>query len=311
MTKRFAAVLAATAIGVAASGCGFGAGGSQEGAATLRVTRDYGTELMLEATARNPAESETVIRLLDREAELETRYGGGFVQAIEGLSGGTVGGRSTDWFFYVDGVESSAGAAEVAVEAGSRIWWDHRDWTDAMRVPAVVGSWPEPFAQVPAEAPDPVVLDCRAPAGICDVAAEGLADEGVSLGEQGRADAVSDDALRLVVGEWAAVRDHPAAELLDSGPGASGVFAAFERAAGAWELDVLDELTAPARSLGPGSGLVAALREGDGQPVWLVTGTDATGVQAALELLDEEALRDRYAVATDGQEEIALPVIGG
>ena len=45
----------------------------------------------------------------------------------------------------MNGVESPVGAAEYEVEDGDRIWWDHRDWSTAMRVPAVVGSWPEPF----------------------------------------------------------------------------------------------------------------------------------------------------------------------
>ena len=88
-----------------------------------------------------------MIRFLDREAEITTRYGGGFVQSIEGLGGTVTAGRSFDWFFFVDGIESSVGSAEREVRGGHRIWWDYRDWTDAMRVPAVVGSWPEPFLQ--------------------------------------------------------------------------------------------------------------------------------------------------------------------
>ena len=114
------------------------------------MTRDYGADELIEATLEDPPESETVMRMLDSEAEIETRYGGGFVQSIEGISGTAEGGRTSDWFFYMNGVESSIGAAEAEVRGGDRIWWDHRDWTEAMRVPAVVGSWPEPFLQASA-----------------------------------------------------------------------------------------------------------------------------------------------------------------
>ena len=78
-----------------------------EGTATLTVTRDYGTEPMVEASVEDPAESETVLRMLDREADITTRYGGGFVQSIEGVAGEVSrrGGRF-DWFFYVNGIES-------------------------------------------------------------------------------------------------------------------------------------------------------------------------------------------------------------
>ena len=59
--------------------------------------------------------------------------------------GSQSGGRSSDWFFYVNGIESPIGSAQFDLSGGDRIWWDYRDWTAAMRVPAVVGSWPEPF----------------------------------------------------------------------------------------------------------------------------------------------------------------------
>ena len=99
------------------------------------MTRDYGAEPVLEASESDPAESETVIRFLDREADITTRYGGGFVQSIDGISGSYADGRSRDWFFFVNGIESPRGSAEVSIRGGDRIWWDYRDWTDAMQHP--------------------------------------------------------------------------------------------------------------------------------------------------------------------------------
>jgi hypothetical protein len=42
----------------------------------------------------------------------------------------------------------------------------------------------------------------------------------------------------------------------------------------------------------------------------VVTGTDEAGVEAAARLLGEP-LRNRYAVATGGQEPIPVPVVDG
>ena len=139
--RRLAAAAALCA--AAAAGCGLGPGRTS-GEVELTVTRDYGTEVLERAT-ESINESDTVLRVLDRNADIETRYGGGFVQSIDGLAGGQSGGRRTDWFFYVNGIESPIGSAEYDLSDGDRIWWDHHDWTSAMRVPAVVGSWPEPF----------------------------------------------------------------------------------------------------------------------------------------------------------------------
>ena len=163
-------MVVAVALAATTTGCGLGPGDSSPGTATLTVTRDYGADPVLEASESDPSESETVIRFLDREAEITTRYGGGFVQSIDGTAGGVEGGRSNDWFFFVNGIESPRGSAEVAVRGGDRIWWDYRDWTAAISTPAVVGSWPEPFLQASAEPANrlAVSVGCLAPSAVCD-----------------------------------------------------------------------------------------------------------------------------------------------
>ena len=45
------------------------------------------------------------MRLLQRNFDVKTRYGGGFVQQIDGVAGGREGGRRVDWFYYVNGIE--------------------------------------------------------------------------------------------------------------------------------------------------------------------------------------------------------------
>jgi hypothetical protein len=250
-----------------------------------------------------------VIRFLDREAEITTRYGGGFVQSIDGVAGDYRDGRSLDWFFYVDGIESPVGSAERQVRAGHRIWWDYHDWTDVIRVPAVVGSWPEPFLQAATEGgPRLVRVECHGERAPCATAAERLSEQGVEASVESSPQADDrEQAPRLLVGPWDELRDDPAAALIEDGPTASGVFARFEPEAGGYRLVALDQRAEPVAELGPGAGLVAAVREGEGPVTWLLTGTDEEGVEEALALLDTEHLADRYAVAAGAGEELALP----
>ena len=49
----------------------------------------------------------------------------------------------------------------------------------------------------------------------------------------------------------------------------------------------------------PGTGLVAATAQEGGSPVWIVTGLDAAGVNAAAGALDPATLRDAFAVAVE------------
>jgi hypothetical protein len=297
-----AAVAALCAL--AAAGCGLGAG-ENSGEVELTVTRDYGSELLIRE-AEPISESDTVIRVLDRAVEVETRYGGGFVQSIDGLAGGESGGRRSDWFFYINGIESPIGAAEFELADGDRVWWDHRDWTAAMRVPAVVGSWPEPFLHGFRRERYATELRCLGPEPPCADVSARLVAEGVEASEP-RPDADRDDSrIRVLVGPWNRVREDREARLIEEGPSRSGVFATFT-APGRVVLTLLNARGDPAGTLGRGAGLVAALRPDDGAPTWVVTGTDPAGVEAAAEALGDP-LGDRYAVAVDDAGPIGVPV---
>ena len=161
-------------------------------------------------------------------------------------------------------------------------------------------------------------MDCRAAQEICEEASERLVEAGAALldsttasGGQDRgpsADANGDgepargaEELRVLIGSWPDVRSDPAARLLSSGPPTSGVYGRFETGGGSWELVGLDERGEERERFGAGAGLVGAVRVGEGQPTWLVTGVDEVGVGAAVAMLAASSLEGRYAVAVAPQ----------
>jgi hypothetical protein len=287
---------------LAAAGCGLGPGsGVKDG--ELTVTRDYGNAPVLHRRLGDLTESDTVMRALERNAEITTRYGGGFVQSIEGLEAEESAAGSLDWFFYVNGVESTIGAADYSLHGGESIWWDYRDWDAAMRVPAVVGSWPQPFLGGYEGKQRPVAVECLGGGSACTEVGERLAGAGVDVSSR-----PSSGAIRVLVGPWSRVRSDPAAAQVERGPQVSGVFADFHRDGNGYRLSGLDESGDAAVDLGPDSGLVAATRRYEEPPVWMVTGASGAGVSAAAALLDVDDLRDHYAVAVDRGEETPLPL---
>lgn len=302
---------------LATAGCGLGPGAGV-GDVGLTVTREFGAVPVLD-TSVAAKESDTVMRVLEGEADVETRYGGGFVHAIDGVAEGSRGGDPYDWFFYVDGVESQIGAAEYDVEGDERVWWDYHDWATTNHVPAVVGSWPAPFSDGIGGERHPVVVECDGGGAACAEAWAALEREGVEV-----ASGAPDSAIRMLVGPWSQVRKDPAARLLEAGPAESGVFADFQsgvrplsaigrqktNAESGYELLALDEAGKVARDLGPRAGLVAATSRYGGLPVWVVTGGSAAGVSAAAESLDAEHLRDHYAVAIEDGKTVPLPLEG-
>lgn len=303
MSRRRGTAVAAALLcaALATAGCGLGAGGSV-GEVELAVTREYGAVPVLHR-AVEAKQSDTVMRVLEGSATISTRYGGGFVDAIDGVEEAERGGHPHDWFFYVDGVESPIGAAEYGLEGGERIWWDYRDWLATNHVPAVVGSWPAPFAGGYEGERHPVAVECEGGGGACAAVRAALRRAGVEP-----AGGSSGGAIRVLVGPWAKLRSDPAAALIESGPEESGVFADFEPQGGGYSLVALDESGRPSRTLGPGAGLVAATRRYEAPPVWVVTGGTAGAVRAAAGLLGTERLRDRYAVASEDGNPTPLPL---
>lgn len=300
---------ALAAAALALSGC-LGAGEASDDV-SLTVTRDFGSASLLELARPEVHGSDTVMRLLQRNAEVRTRYGGGFVQAIGDVEGGRRKGRPYDWFFYVNGTLAEEGATAIDLNGGDRIWWDHHDWGVTPRVPAVVGSYPAPFVRGDEGKRLPVRVECEDPRGpACETVADKLIELGVPAGRAGLGASAADDTLRVLVAPWRRLRGSEAeADALDDGPRRSGVFARFDDSGSA--LTVLDDRGRPARRLGPGTGLVAATRVEGRKPLWFVTGTDPAGVAAAARALGEATLKDRYALVIARDRPVSVPLAAG
>jgi hypothetical protein len=307
MSRRGTAVAIALLLAVAlvAAGCGLGPG-SGVGTVDLTVTREFGAVGLTE-TSGEAKESDTVMRFLESEVEgVETRYGGGYVKSIEGLGESEKGGHPYDWFFYVNGVESPVGAAEVNLQGGERIWWDMHNWSATAHVPAVVGSWPEPFTGGWEGHKPVVVVDCRGGGAACKTVSRALEGEGVKL-----ASGSPKGAIRVLVGPWAQLSSDPAAALVGEGPAESGVYAEFKGAGAGAKLVGLNENGDATRTFGPEAGLVAATRHFEGPPVWLVTGATPGAVANAAGALNSGDLRDHFAVESEGGAVTPLPLRSG
>ena len=304
-----AALLALVLAVLGLAGCGLGAGEeeSRDEGANLLITRDFGRQGLGRVQFDPIPASATVMRLLQEDYEVQTRYGGGFVQSIDGITGGRDRGRPVDWFYYVNGIEASTGAAERRVAAGDRIWWDRHDWGKAMRIPAVVGSFPEPFLSGTEGKRLPIRIECAPGARReCGEVAERLEIAGVKETATSTIGQIQErELLRVLVGPWSEVRKDPATLRLERGPEASGVFA--RPVDGGRGLELLSPSGRVVETVGGGTGLIAATSLEDAPPVWVVTGTDAVGVSAAAAALQEDLLRNRFGAVIQQGKASSLP----
>jgi hypothetical protein len=296
----------AVVVAVAVGGCGLGPGPGTSNV-TLTVSRGFGaTRIGQVSVARVPG-SETVLRMLERHFRVSTRYGGGFVESIAGLSGSPA---HVDWFYYVNGVEAPRGAAATVVHRGDRIWWDLHDWSATQSTPAVVGSFPEPFLHGVGGKRLPTTVECAADtAQACKRVSAALSALGVPVATQQIGTGSGTDTLGVVVGTWRDLGGEIVASLIDHGPSASGVYARFAGRSGS-ELQLMNPRGEVVRTLGAAAGLIAATAEGGSVPTWVITGTDRAGVSAAAGALGSVALRDRFALAVQGPERLPVPLEG-
>jgi Domain of unknown function (DUF4430) len=301
----FAALAVALAVALACGGCGLGPGAPRKGGVSLNVTRGFGSrQIHLVSRSKVPG-SETVMRMLERSFTVSTRYGGGFVQSIDGEA---PSGARSDWFYYVNGVQAPKGAATTAVHAGDHIWWDLHDWSATESVPAVVGSFPEPFTSGIGGKRYPVTLECATDvSAACARVTTAFDRLHVPISSQLLGAGSGPDTLGIVVGTWSDIRSEVAAQLIAHGPSASGVYARFAGSRVS-ELQLLDTSGHVGQTLGVGAGLIAATADSSSVPTWMITGTDPAGVTAAAAALTPAALRDHFALAVSGAQRLPVPL---
>ena len=300
--------IAAALTAAAIAGCGLGPGPVPEGV-HLTVTRDFGAHVLTQTGAPRVVGTETVMSLLLRNDKVTTKYGGGFVESIAGLTGGQeTGGDPLDWFYYVNGIEAPKGAAETNVHQGDHVWWDLHDWSQTDDVPAVVGSFPEPFLNGTEGKRLPVRVECAAAQSApCRTVIERLRALDVPAAVAAIGSGAEPDALQVVVGQWTAVHGDPSVTSIESGPRASGVYARF--ASNGQTLTLLDGAGNTTARLTGGAGLIAATKDVESAIVWVVTGTNEAGVARAAKAFDTSALRNHFALAVTSTGS-QLPVPG-
>lgn len=308
-----AAALVAVATVLAVAGCGEAEPSGPE--VTLRVTRDFGNELI--DAERLPLDGHrTVLRLLEENHEVDaSEYGG--IEAIDGLRARNArfdGDQDQTWAINVNGIENDYGVDELRLFPGDVVQLDLRDWYVTLDVRATVGAFPQPFTGGMLGRRFPVTVRCAPGFGTaCGEVRRALRAAGVDPSGRepaGKPPARALGQLRrasILVGPWRHWRDRAWPRRIDRGPRYSGVFARFSPNAKIVRL--LDWDANQAGRLGVGTGLIAAMRPTSTDLLWLVTGTDRQGVERAARALDSRAIEDAFAAIVTGAGVRKIPLV--
>jgi hypothetical protein len=313
--RRLALLVAASALMGTIAGCGDSAEPSGP-TVTQHVTRDFGREVVGAEEDVPLAGHDTVLRLLREYEEVKLGFGGGAVRSIDGLSADWEAESEEDdestWALNVNGIEADEEPAKYRLYPGDAVQWDLRDWYVTLDVRATVGAFPETFTRGVFGKRFPVTVECaQPPKASCVKVKETLRRADVPIDglppAAGLPPAGQPQRARVLVGPWERWRDEEWPRRIDQGARYSGVFARFSPDGN--ELRLLDWSAHRVRSLGAGTGLVAAMRPTEEDLLWLVTGVDEQGVQRAARALESPGLRDAFAAAVteSGVEKLPLP----
>jgi hypothetical protein len=282
---------------------------------SIIVTRDFGKPAILEKTVVI-TEDTTALDALQAAASVETKYGGGFVGSIEGISSKYEGDKKTkeDWFFYVNGISVSTGAGGYILQDGDSEHWDYHDWSFRQFIPAIVGDFPEPFLHGFKGEVYPTVVayqhgweeaahkiaDSLWGLGVRDVAYQGFDELSAS----------DKEASNLVL---VGTSDFEPVGELNQPWNRLGFFGHFQDGS----LTFFGSTGELAGEYGEGAGLIQATQSiwnpkgvGAGENVvWMVSGLDESGVKAAVDIIvnHPDTLKYACAVVVSQGETLKVP----
>ena len=281
--------------------------GAAEANITVRVvaTLDFGDEVLVDNTI-SVAPGTRAMDAVRQVADVGTKYGGGFVQSVNGIESGKP--AELDWFFFLNGFMSNKGAANCRVRDGDLIQLDFHDWRFRTFIPTTIGAFPETLlygfevdARPTAVAYEPGLADCA------ERLANALEQLGVEVVYVGQCTelAPQDKEYRnlLVIG----TPDCAMISELNNAWERLGFFVHFQDGA----MTVYDGTGEIAAEYGAGSGVIQATQnpwnpKGTGvceNVAVMLAGTDEAGVRSAVDALADhpDLLRLAFAaIVVDG-----------
>jgi len=117
------AIVVACLLAIPLSGCQSTPSGQIE--VRVIVSQDNSTLIRNELVTLD--NGSTAMDALQQVANVETKYGGGFVGAIDGVHT-QYPGTNKDWFYYVNEVSRNVGAAAYILHNGDVVHWDFHEW---------------------------------------------------------------------------------------------------------------------------------------------------------------------------------------
>lgn len=260
----------------------------------LMVTRDFGHTKMFGKKV-GLVKDEVGMEVMFRNLDVETAYGGGFVNAINGLESKFTfytgaERKKMDWFYWVNGILAPIGVAEYRPQSDDVIWWDYHDWSISMFIPAVIGSYPQPFKNgFGGKNPGTVIMYTHDFEEAAEKLKTSLIDSGVKeieTTQYNQSLLEKPKKYYILIGAWKDISiENKLLQKINTRNKLVGFHIKFDEG----RLHSLNFKGKIIKSYEKKAGAIHAYSSGmvSTRPIWLVTGIDSDGVNMALNVLLE------------------------
>ncbi|WP_125153177.1 DUF4430 domain-containing protein [Clostridium rectalis] len=283
----------------------------------LVVSKDFGHNKMFSKNV-GLVKDEVGMEVLFRNLNIQTAYGGGFVNSINGLESkytffSGADRKKEDWFYWVNGILAPVGVAEYRPSDGDVIWWDYHEWNTTMFIPAIIGSYPEPFKHgFWGKNPGTVVMYTDEFKNDAKILKHSLIKNGVKsvdVVKYNPDNIEKPEKYHILLGKWEDLSQN-SKRLKDMNwkNKLEGVYVQFKDG----KLNALDNAGKIIKSYN-NAGAIYATSAGMGStvPVWLVTGTDFNSVKESLNILIKkpEKIKNCFEAVVSKEQVIKIPFI--
>ncbi len=259
---------------------------------------------------------ESVMDVMRQHLEIETAYGGSFVNSINGVKSGYTDKsiftrKKRDWFYYVNGVVSSVGADAYAAKNSASVWWDYHDWSGSgSNTPAVVASYPHPFTSgYEGARPGTVIYYSDGHADDADrlaSALRGQGAQGVSTASYRNQTLIENTTNVILLGLWSELEDHSSVQDVMSSPTRTGIYAKVKDGA----VQMLDYTGDESGKAGQAMVVATGTGNGDTTPTWLLIGVNDAALDEAVNTMTSggSKLRGKVGIVLSGSTAVGIPV---
>lgn len=285
---------------------------NQDGSIEILVSKDFGQD-RLSNKQINFEEGQTVLDVLNEHHEIETAYGGGFINSIDGLKSGFTNQKNRekiDWFYYVNGILAQVGAGDYEVRTGDSVIWDYHNWDDSTYLSSIIGAYPKNFVQ----GYNGNKLNMNI------LYTKGYEKEGKKLqkyldnhgGEDIQVLAISEEALKdntlntIVIGPWDKLSQYDYIHQLYKNREKTGIFFEIDQ-----QVTALNYSRKQTKTFEKGAAITSVLKDyGDMSTIWLITGNDETFIRKGVECLYEnpEKIEGWFSALITENDWMTLPM---